>query len=57
MQILLDRGADVIAQGEPYHKSEIHNALQAASAGGHEKMVQMLKGRRREYDNTLSVAS
>ena len=35
--MLLDRGADVNAQGGHYG-----NALQAASIGGHEKVVQML---------------
>jgi hypothetical protein len=35
--MLLDKGADVNAQGGFYG-----NALQAASGGGHEKIVQML---------------
>ena len=37
MQMLLDQGADVNAQGGEYG-----NALQAASFKGHEKVVQML---------------
>ncbi|KAK5943798.1 hypothetical protein PMZ80_003079 [Knufia obscura] len=37
VQILLDQGADVNAQGGKYG-----NALQAASQRGHEKVVQML---------------
>ena len=37
VQILLDKGADINAQGGRYG-----NALQAASYGGHEKEVQML---------------
>jgi ankyrin repeat protein len=37
VQMLLDGGADVNAQGGEYG-----NALQAASAGGHEKAVRML---------------
>jgi hypothetical protein len=38
VQILLDQGADIDAQGGEYGK-----ALQAASFGGHEKVVQMLQ--------------
>jgi ankyrin repeat protein len=37
VQMLLDAGADVNAQGGHYG-----NALQAASWGGHEEVVQML---------------
>ena len=37
MQLLLDNGAEVNAQGGEYG-----NALQAASCGGHEKIVQLL---------------
>jgi ankyrin repeat protein len=37
VQILIDAGADVNAQGGEYG-----NALQAASAEGHDKVVQML---------------
>ena len=35
--MLLEKGADVNAQG-----GRFGNALQAASAGGHDKVVQML---------------
>jgi len=38
VKMLLDRGADINAQGWFYG-----SALQAASAGGHEKVVQMLR--------------
>ena len=37
MKVLLDAGVDVNAQGEGYG-----TALQAASIGGHEKVVKML---------------
>lgn len=37
-KMLLDKGADVNAQGGEYG-----NALQAASAGGHEQVVKMLR--------------
>ena len=37
VEMSLNEGAEVNAQGGPYG-----NALQAASAGGHEKVVQML---------------
>ena len=37
VQILLDKGADVNAQGGRYS-----NALQAASDGGHKPVMQML---------------
>jgi ankyrin repeat protein len=37
VKMLLDKGADVNAQGEGYG-----NALQAASSGGHEAVVKML---------------
>ena len=36
--MLLDRGADINAQ-----EGKFGNALQAASTGGHEKVVQMLR--------------
>ncbi|KAG9640651.1 hypothetical protein KCU64_g12876, partial [Aureobasidium melanogenum] len=59
VQMLLDSGADVNAQGGEYG-----NALQAASAGGHEKMVQMLLDRGADanaqggdYGNALQAAS
>jgi len=42
VQILLDAGANVNAQGARFRK--FGNALQAASHGGHEKVVQMLLG-------------
>ena len=37
VQLLLDKGADINAQGGHYG-----NALQAASTGAHEKIVQLL---------------
>ncbi len=37
VQMLLEKGADVKAQGGRYG-----NALQAASSGGHDQVVQML---------------
>lgn len=39
VQILVERGADINAQGGLYG-----NALQAAYSGGHAKIVQILKG-------------
>ena len=39
VQMLLDKGADVHVQGGRYG-----SALQMASAGGHEKVVQILNG-------------
>ncbi|KAF2198442.1 ankyrin [Delitschia confertaspora ATCC 74209] len=47
-QELLARGADVNARGTPYGK-----APQAASAGGHEQIVNLLGGR---YGNALQAA-
>jgi ankyrin repeat protein len=59
VQILLDVGADVNAQGGWYG-----NALKAASKGGHEKVVQMLIDRGVDvnaqggrYGNALQAAS
>ena len=59
MQILLEKGADVNMQG-----SEYSNALQAASQGGHEKLVEILleKGadvnaQGGKYGNALQAAS
>jgi ankyrin repeat protein len=59
LQMLVDRGADINAQGGYYG-----SALQAASAQGHDKIVQMLLDRGAdvnaqdgEYDNALQVAS
>ena len=59
VQILLNKGADVNAQGGEYG-----NALQAASSGGHDQVVQILldKGadvnaQRGKYGNALYVAS
>ncbi|KAK1621903.1 hypothetical protein BDP81DRAFT_387273, partial [Colletotrichum phormii] len=59
VQMLLDKGADVNAEGGEYG-----NALQAASSEGHDKIVQMLldKGadvnaQRGEYGNALQAAS
>lgn len=58
-QLLLDRGADVNAQGGYYGK-----ALQAASRAGHERVVQLLldngadvNAQGGEYDNGLQAAS
>ena len=57
--MLLDKGADVNAQGRGYS-----NALQAASLGGYEKVVQILldKGadvnaQSGDYSNALQAAS
>ncbi|KIX01605.1 uncharacterized protein Z518_09331 [Rhinocladiella mackenziei CBS 650.93] len=59
MQMLLDRGAEINAQGGGYG-----NALQAASHGGHEKIVRILLDRGVEinaqggfYGNALQTAS
>jgi ankyrin repeat domain-containing protein 50 len=59
VQLLLDRGADVNAQGGRYS-----NALQAASAGGDEKVVQLLLDKGADvnvqgghYGNALQAAS
>ena len=59
VQKLLDRGADVNAQGGDYG-----NALQAASYGGHEKMAQLLLDRGADvnaqgghFGNALQAAS
>lgn len=59
VQLLLDRGADVNAQGGEYS-----NALRAASWGGHEKVVQILLDRGadvnaegKEYGSALQAAS
>ena len=59
VQMLLDRGADVNAQGGQYG-----NALQAALYRGHDKTVQMLLDRGAdvnaqggEYGNALQAAS
>lgn len=59
VQLLLDKGAEVNAQGGSYG-----NALQAASEGGHDKVVRLLldKGadmnaQGRRYDNALQAAS
>ncbi|CAL8575827.1 hypothetical protein XPA_001728 [Xanthoria parietina] len=59
VQMLLDNGADVNAQGGSYT-----NALQAASAGGHDQVVQMLldngadvNAQGGSYTNALQAAS
>jgi ankyrin repeat protein len=59
VQLLLDKGADVNAQGGEYG-----NALQAASAGDHEMVLQMLLNKGAdvnaqggEYGNALQAAS
>ncbi|KAK4207229.1 ankyrin repeat-containing domain protein [Rhypophila decipiens] len=59
VQMLLDKGAEVNAQGGDYG-----NALQAASSGGHWKIVQMLLDKGAEvnaqggyYGNALQAAS
>ncbi|KAF2142278.1 uncharacterized protein K452DRAFT_250214 [Aplosporella prunicola CBS 121167] len=59
VKMLLDKGADVNAQGGTYG-----NALQAASSLGHEKIVQMLLDKGADvnaqggrYGNTLQAAS
>ncbi|KAH0209493.1 purine and uridine phosphorylase, partial [Aureobasidium melanogenum] len=59
VQMLLDRGADINAQGGRYG-----NALYGASCGGHNKMVQMLLDRGADvnaqggqYGNALQAAS
>jgi ankyrin repeat domain-containing protein 50 len=59
VQLLIERGADVNAQGGRYG-----NALQAASLGGHEKIVQILIKREADvnaqggdYVNALQAAS
>ena len=59
VQMLLDKGADVNAQGGDYG-----NALQAASSGGHKTVVQMLLDKGAEvnaqggdYGNALHAAS
>jgi Ankyrin repeats (3 copies) len=59
VELLLNRGADVNAQGGHYG-----NALQAASYGGHEKIVELLLKRGAdvntqggEYGNALQAAS
>jgi ankyrin repeat protein len=59
VRILLDKGADVNAQGGRYG-----NALRAASEGGHEKVVKMLLDKDAVvnaqgglYGNALQVAS
>jgi ankyrin repeat protein len=59
VKLLLDKGADVNAQGRPYG-----NALQAASARGHKQVVKLLldKGadvntQGRPYGNALCAAS
>ena len=59
VQMLLDQGADVNAQGGEYG-----NALQAASVKGHEKVVQMLLDQGADvnaqggnYGNALQAAS
>ena len=59
VRILLDKGADVNAQGGLYG-----NALQAASEGGHDLMVQMLIDKGADvsaqggyYGNALQAAS
>ena len=51
MSLLLERGADVNAQG-----GECSNALQAASDGGHEKVVEMLIANGARKDYSLAVA-
>ncbi|KAF2818132.1 ankyrin, partial [Ophiobolus disseminans] len=59
VKLLLDKGADVNAEGRPYG-----NALQAASSGGHEAVVMLLldKGtnvnaQSEDYANALYAAS
>ncbi len=59
VQMLLDKGADVNAQG-----GDFGDALQAASCEGHEKVVQMLldkgadvKAQGGRYGNALQAAS
>ncbi|KXH69232.1 receptor-interacting serine/threonine-protein kinase, partial [Colletotrichum salicis] len=59
VQILLNKGADVNAQGGRYG-----NALQAASEGGHDNIVQMLLNEGADvnaqgdrYGNALQAAS
>jgi ankyrin repeat protein len=59
VQLLLDKGADVNAQGGDYG-----NALQAASAGGHKEIVQLLLDKGADvnaqggyYNNALQAAS
>ena len=59
MQLLLDKGADVHANGGGYG-----NALQAASAAGHEAVVELLLDRGADvcakggmYANALLAAS
>jgi ankyrin repeat protein len=58
--VLLEKGADVNAQGGPYG----NNALQAASAAGHKQVVQVLLEKGADvnaqggpYGNALQAAS
>ena len=51
MQMLLDKGANVNAQGERYG-----NALQAALVGGHDQVIQMLLDKGADV-NALQAAS
>ncbi|TIA27570.1 hypothetical protein D6C78_11057 [Aureobasidium pullulans] len=48
--MLLDKGADVNAQGGEYG-----NALYAASAGGHDKIVQLLLDKEEGYDKIVQL--